>query len=182
MKIQNVAYTPSVLLDLFQRADDELKAAKVKSKGTDISFNAGDIHKHIIVVESLTCILESATVFHLGGGYNQKFGSSLEERLESFRIPLVECLRSRKDTDSDSSIPLNFTALQKLLHRAAIHLKTCEAHMDVNMPHEQCLYACAETLSIIETHLYGTPIMGESLEGLKTRIRKADTTIQKLVK
>lgn len=83
MKHSQPEYNP-VLQDLYKRAITEMHAAKQWKNCPKVEW-ASTYLVHLAKATALVELLESVTVFNVGGGYNQQFCRPLEERLDSFK-------------------------------------------------------------------------------------------------
>lgn len=88
MKIRDKNFNPEALNAIWSIAKSSIiTATQLRNSDRPISYDAETIAKKIYLAEAITPILESATIFHNGGGYRQNFCSNLEQRIDSFKTP-----------------------------------------------------------------------------------------------
>lgn len=89
MKKQNQNFSDAAILDIYEKAVFEWERYKQWSNYPKHEHVSNAL-VYLSKCEGLVELLESITVFHHGGGYNQKFNSTLFERLKSFESPMNE--------------------------------------------------------------------------------------------
>ena len=89
MKKQNQNFSDAAILDIYEKAVFEWERYKQWSNYPKHEHVSNAL-VYLAKCEGLVELLESITVFHHGGGYNQKFNSTLFERLKSFESPMNE--------------------------------------------------------------------------------------------
>ena len=89
MKKKNQNFSDAAILDIYEKAVFEWERYKQWSNYPKHEHVSNAL-VYLSKCEGLVELLESITVFHHGGGYNQKFNSTLFERLKSFESPMNE--------------------------------------------------------------------------------------------
>lgn len=92
MKKKNQNFSDAAILDIYEKAVFEWERYKQWSNHPTHE-SASYALVYLSKCEGLVELLESITVFHHGGGYNEKFNSTLFERLKSFESPMNELMK-----------------------------------------------------------------------------------------
>ena len=83
MKHKQPKYNP-VLSDIYSRAKKEYQLYNQWLGVSRIGY-LQIATEHLIKTSALIELLESVTVFNIGGGYYQQFNTSIKDRLDSFQ-------------------------------------------------------------------------------------------------
>lgn len=108
MKKRNQNFSDAAILDIYKKAVCEWDQYKTWSNypvyghAFNVSnvANASNALAHLAKCEGLVELLESITVFHQGGGYSEKFNSTVFERLKSFESPMNELMKENQNASN----------------------------------------------------------------------------------
>lgn len=76
-------YPIEIQKDLYKRVEYEMARYRQWSGVARQGWVANASH-HLSCAICLLELLENVTVFHVGGGFNKEFGSTVEDRIKSF--------------------------------------------------------------------------------------------------
>lgn len=172
MKIRNQNLSPEALNVIWTIAKSSIETAvQLRNSDRAISYDAETIAKKIHAAEVITPILESATIFHNGGGYRQDFCSNLEQRIDSFKAPFENYFAIVKP---EFKKHFEYHSLGNILDKIKFHYDIYSTRGLGNSDPDY--HKAIVLLEMLEEQLLGVVQIGE----LNYRIQRCNSVIERI--